>query len=250
MNLDLIAVETPPGVNAWFTTRVGGVSTGNWAGLNIGVSSGDDPEAVRENRRRLCELTAVSATRVTMGAQVHGTQIHMIGDPPRPGDFTAAAMDWDQGDGLVTSRSDLPLVVLGADCLPVLMWRSDGAAVGAAHAGWRGLVDGILENLVVALGDPHELGAAIGPGVGPCCYPVDQDLRTRFAARFGADTVHGDAVHLAGAAIRDLVALGIPTESVAVVDACTSCEPDRFFSYRRDGARTGRQAGMIVKVAA
>ena len=249
MSVDLIDVATPPGVRAWFTTRAGGVSAGNWAGLNIGVSSGDDTEAVRENRRRLCDATGIDGDRVSMGSQVHGVTVRTIQEPTRPGDFLTGAMDWDQGDGLATSAADVPLLVLGADCLPVLMWRTDGGAVGAAHAGWRGLVDGVLGNLATALGAPHELGAAIGPGVGPCCYPVDADLRKRFVDRFGAATVQGDAVALAAAARRDMIDLGVPAGAVHTVEVCTACDAERFYSYRRDGARTGRQAGLIVKVA-
>ncbi len=244
MTIELIDVPSRPGVTACFTTRSGGVSTGPWAGLNLGAATGDDPAAVRQNRRRLCAAAGVDPERTTLGHQVHGALVRGIDAPTRPGRFTGALSGWPEGDGLMTDRPGIALVVLGADCLPVLMWRQDEPRVAAAHAGWRGLVDGVLANAVTSLGKPARTCAAIGPGVGPCCYPVDAALRARFAGRFGADVVHGDGVDLAAAA---RVALGeAGADQVTSVGECTSCHPDRFYSYRRDGARTGRQAGLIA----
>ena len=120
----------------------------------------------------------------------------------------------------------------------------DGQRVAAAHAGWRGLIDGVLANAVAALGPDAEAVAAIGPGAGPCCYEVDAALRSRFAARYGADTVSGAAVDLAAAATVALQEAGV--HHVIGLSECTVCNPDRFFSYRRDG-QTGRQAGVIVR---
>jgi polyphenol oxidase len=248
VNLDVISVATPAGVTAAFTTRVGGVSTGSWAGLNLGVATGDDPDAVRENRRRLCLAVGVDPVGATLGHQVHGTDVRTVARPPYPGRFTGALAGWDEGDGLATEQAGIALVVLGADCLPVLLWRQDRPQVAAVHAGWRGLADGVLENAVRALGEATQVGAAIGPGVGPCCYPVDAALRTRFADRFGAATVHGDAVDLALAAEVALTAAGITR--IAKVGECTSCTPERFYSYRRDGAHTGRHGGIIAIGAA
>jgi len=127
----------------------------------------------------------------------------------------------------------------------VLMWRRDRPRVGAAHAGWRGLVAGVLEATVGLLGEPGRVGAAIGPGIGPCCYPVSAEVRARFAERFGDSVIAGDAVDLAAAARRALARAGVPDAAVQTVEACTSCDPERFYSYRRDGASTGRQAGLV-----
>lgn len=248
MSVELIDVQTRHGVTACFTTRSGGVSTGTWAGLNLGSTTGDDPAAVRQNRCRLCAAAGVDPERATLGWQVHGATIRMIEAPPRPGRFTGALSGWPEGDGLVTERPGLALVVLGADCLPVLMWRQDEARVAAVHAGWRGLVGGVLANAVTALGNPARTCAAIGPGVGPCCYPVDAALRTRFADRFGTETVRGDAVDLVVAAQIALTEGGVT--QISKVGECTSCNPERFYSYRRDGARTGRHAGLIAIGAA
>ena len=244
MSLDLIHVSSSRGITACFTTRAGGISAGTWAGLNLGVATGDDPAAVRENRRRLCAAAGVDPERATLGHQVHGVDVRRIDAPTRPGRFTGALAGWPESDGLVTGRPGIALVVLAADCLPVLLWRRDGSRVAAVHAGWRGLMAGALANAVAALGDPAGTSAAIGPGVGPCCYPVDSALRERFAERFGPGTIHGDAVDLVGAAQAGLAEAGVA--QITSVGECTACNPERFYSYRRDGARTGRHGGLIV----
>lgn len=244
MTMDLIDVRTRPGVNACFTTRSGGVSTGPWAGLNLGATTGDDAAVVRQNRLRLCAAVGVDPERTTLGHQVHGAFVRTLDAPTRPGRFAGALSGWPESDGLITDRPGIALVVLGADCLPVLLWRQDEQRVCAVHAGWRGLVDDVLAHAVAALGNPARTCAAIGPGVGPCCYPVDAALRARFAERFGDDVIHDDAVDLAAAARVALVEAGV--DQVTGVGECTSCHPDRFYSYRRDGARTGRHAGLIA----
>jgi polyphenol oxidase len=232
-------------VRAVFTTRAGGVSEGAFAGLNLGGKTADRPEHVRANRRLVCAALGLDGDRVTMGHQVHGADVRPVPAPTRPGRFTGGLRGWPAGDGLETTTHGMALVVLGADCLPALLWRVDRPAVAAVHAGWRGLVGGVLEAAVARLGDPARVAAAIGPGVGPCCYPVDAALRERFAAAFGDHSVRPPAVDLARAARSALVRAGVPHASVAAVEACTSCEEERFFSYRRDGPVTGRQAGII-----
>lgn len=247
--LDLIEIATGAPARAVFTTRRGGVSRGAFAALNLGPDR-DDPDAhVRENRARLCGSLGVDPDRVSMGRQVHGAGVREV-DAPGDGGFLGHLRDWPEGDGLVTESPAAALAVLGADCLPVLVWRRDRPRVGAAHAGWRGLVGGVVEATVAALGKPGATGAAIGPGIGPCCYPVSEEVRARFAERFGPEVIAGEAVDLAGAARRALVLAGVPAGTIHAVDACTACDPGRFFSYRRDGVGTGRQAGLIWAEAA
>lgn len=246
--LELIEVPTGARARAAFTTRAGGVSAGGFASLNLGPDRDDPDAAVRENRARVCAALGVDPERVSMGRQVHGAGVREVAGGG--GGFLAHLRDWPEGDGMVTGEPGVALVVLGADCLPVLLWRRDLPRVGAAHAGWRGLVAGVVEGTVAALGAPAETGAAIGPGIGPCCYPVSAEVRARFAARFGHGVLRGDAVDLAGAAHRALTAAGVPADAIAVVDACTSCAPERFYSFRRDGAGTGRQAGIVWAQAA
>lgn len=246
----LVEVDTGAPARAAFTTRAGGVSEGPLASLNLGADRGDRDDAVRENRRRLAVALGLDPGRVSMSRQVHGALVRRVdGDDDRDL-FTGGLRGWPEGDALVTRQPGRALAVLGADCLPVLLWRRDVPAAGAAHAGWRGLVAGVLEAAVEALGDPARTGAAIGPGIGPCCYPVSADVRARFAARFGDEALAPPAVDLGAAARRALAGAGVPVSAIATVGACTSCEPGRFFSHRRDGEATGRQAGVVALPAA
>jgi len=236
-------VDGPCG--AAFTTRTGGVSSGPYTALNLAATVADAPDAVRANRELVCAGLGIDAHAVRVGTQVHGTRVHPASDAPTRGGFLDPAYRWPEGDGLISDHQGGAVGVFGADCLPVLLWHRDRPCVGAVHAGWRGLVDGILEAAVDALGGGGGLGVAIGAGIGPCCYPVSAEVRERFVTRFGAGVVHGPAVDLAGAARCALVSCGVPRSAVWVLDGCTSCEPQRWFSFRRDGAPTGRQAGLI-----
>ena len=161
------------------------------------------------------------------------------------GRFLDARTAWPEGDGLCTDESGVPLAVFGADCLPILLWRRDRPAAAALHAGWRGLVSGIIDGGLDALGPPASIGAAIGPGIGPCCYPVSGEVRDQFARRFGDGVVTGAAVDLAAAARTALIGRGVESSAIWTLETCTCCDAGRWFSFRRDGAPTGRQAGLI-----
>jgi YfiH family protein len=241
--LGLIEVETGTGARAVFTTRVGGRSEGRFASLNLGPDRDDADENVRHNRARVCAELGLNEERVSMARQVHGADVREVVDGGAAG-FLGHLRDWPDSDGLVTSTAETPLVVLGADCLPVLFWRRDGDRVAAAHVGWRGLVADIVLNTVRAIGRPGELRVAIGPGIGPCCYPVSDGLRRRFGKRFGSAVVAGGAVNLALATGCALTEAGVASERISTIDACTACDGERFFSFRRDGAG-GRQAGIV-----
>ena len=149
-----------------------------------------------------------------------------------------------EGDALATRRPGLGLMVLAADCLPVLLWRRDEPGVAAAHAGWRGLVGGVVGAAVRALGRPDRIGAAIGPGIGPCCYPVSAEVRDRFAVAFEEAVVRPPAVDLAAAAAR---ARGGGRRGAGDRDRAGLHElrPRRFYSFRRDGEASGRQGGLV-----
>ena len=238
-----VVVDGP--ARAAFTTRAGGASAGPWAALNLGADTGDEADAVRANREALAARLGIDANAVTMLHQVHGGRVLTLDAPSHPGLFTGGLRGWHQADALATRVPGLPLMVLGADCLPVLLWRRDRRGVAAAHAGWRGLVAGVVEGAAAALGPGDRLAAAIGPGIGPCCYEVSADVRDRFAAAFGDDVVHGRRVDLAGSARAALRAAGLPDAAIATVPACTRCEGERFFSYRASGGTCGRQAGVV-----
>jgi YfiH family protein len=227
----------PPAVKALSTTRSGGVSQECWASLNLGEGCGDDPASVAENRRRL--RAHLPAEPVWL-RQVHGCRVADLdeenGAPP-------------EADAAVSRRPGRVCAVLAADCLPVLMCDRMGACVAAAHAGWRGLAAGVLEATVEAMGVPaDELLAWLGPAIGPTAYPVGAEVRDALLRRRG---VKAGAFRPAGDRWRaDLYMLARQLLAAAGVrrvyggDWCTYSEPERFYSYRRDG-RTGRMASLV-----
>jgi YfiH family protein len=153
----------------------------------------------------------------------------------------------ERADGLWTDEPDLPILAMSADCLPIALVRAGTKrpAVSVLHAGWRGLLEGIVAAGVDALG-AGPLAAAIGPGIGPCCYEVGEEVAAPYRERFGDDVVRERRLDLWTSAERALRAAGV--EHVHRVDRCTACEPETFFSHRRDAGRTGRQ-GVIAYVA-
>jgi YfiH family protein len=233
---DHIAAELP-GARALFTTRRGGVSAGPYASLNLGLWTDDEPANVHENRDRLAALAGIDRGRFAQGRQVHGAQVRALPVPPDRDEEPAPA------DGQATSVSGVAPVVLVADCLPIAL--AGPGAVAMLHAGWRGLAGGVVEAGVRAvreLGGAGDVVAAIGPGAGGCCYEVGEEVHAAFAA-------HGDAVRsgrnldLKAIAGRELRAAGV--SAVYDVGICTMCaDPDLFYSHRRDGGVTGRQAGV------
>jgi YfiH family protein len=208
-----------PGATALFTTRRGGVSEGRYASLNLGLLTDDEPDHVAANRERV--RAHAGAERLAQGRQVHGTRVVVDGQ------------GGEEADGQVTTRPGVAAIVLVADCLPVALAGPDAA--GMVHAGWRGLSDGVLEAGVAAMGGAGPVAAAIGPGIGPCCYEVGDDVRAVFGTT--ARTLDLKAVareRLRGVGIMEVYDCGL----------CTACDAERFFSHRRDRGLTGRQAGL------
>ena len=225
-----------PGASVVFSTRAGGVSEGPYESLNLGILTEDDPEHVQENRARLATATGVDPWLVAMGWQVHGTEVLEWAEPPPEGGFATPGAELPRVDGHVTSQPGVALLVLVADCLPVAL--AGGGSVAMVHGGWRGLAGGILERALERFDEPP--AAAIGPGIGPCCYEVGEEVLDAFAGLDGvADGRMLDLRAIARAKLHDA---GV--SRIEQVDLCTSCREDLFFSHRRDGGVTGRQAGL------
>lgn len=236
-----------PGVRAAFTTRAGGSSGGPYASLNLGSAVGDDPAAVRANRAAVAGALDFDPGRAVTMRQVHGGHVVQVGRRGGAGAFTGSLDGVADADACVTTAPGVALLALGADCPVIVAWRGDGAGVAAIHAGWRGLVAGVVGAGIEALGEcPEGVHAVVGPHVGPCCYPVDGELRQRMATLFGEHVVRGDAVDLGACAAVALERAGARAHLRSGVEACTSCDGERFFSYRRDGQATGRQAAVVV----
>jgi polyphenol oxidase len=234
------AWPAPPPVNAAVTTRSGGVSVGCHAALNLATHTGDAPDAVFENRRRLARATGVDA--VQWLNQTHGTHVFQARGPV----VTPPA-----ADAVWTTERRLACAVLTADCLPVLMCDRAGTIVAAAHAGWRGLVDGILGATVAALPVPaSNMMVWLGPGISGAHYEVGDDVRGAVLARYGATVVRAVFFPCAAGKWRfdlyQLSCLLLEQAGVSAVfgaDYCTLSDA-RFYSYRRDGV-TGRHASLI-----
>ena len=237
------------GVRAVFTLRSGGASRAPYEAFNLGAHVGDDADAVRQNRSRLCQLHKLPREPLWL-EQVHGTQVVnadrvIAADPGLPP---------PRGDAAVSSRPGAVLAVLVADCLPVLFAARDGSAVAVAHAGWRGLAAGVLEATAVALAGRGPLQAWLGPAISRPHFEVGPEVRNAFlahdsaaAAAFTANARGRWQCDLQALARMRLQALGV--DSVSCDAGCAYAEPQRFYSYRRDGI-TGRMAALIWLEAA
>ena len=229
----------PASVRALVSTRGGGVSLGPYRSLNLGSHVGDDPAAVAENRRRLQQCGVLPREPAWLN-QVHGLEVLRLGIESAPG---------QSADACWTELAGVPCAVLSADCLPVLFCSRDGRYVAAAHAGWRGLVQGVLEATVAALPVRADaLLAWLGPAIGPAAFQVGEEVRAAFVGHAAEDAAHFVAD---GARWRaDLFALARARLRRAGLNAvygggvCTASEPARFFSHRRDGL-SGRMASLI-----
>jgi hypothetical protein len=225
-----------PGSRAAFSTRGGGVSPAPYESLDLAVPGGGDPDSVRENRHRLVTALGLVVDRVVIGRQVHGAEIASHDGPQVPSPFSGPGPDPPQVDGHVIDQVGLASLVFVADCLPIALAGPGGVAM--LHCGWRGLAAGII---AAGARRVEATAAAIGPGIGPCCYEVGPEVLAAFAA-LGEEIAVKRMLDLAEVARRQLDAAGVGAISAAGL--CTSCNPELFFSHRRDGRRTGRQAGL------
>jgi purine-nucleoside/S-methyl-5'-thioadenosine phosphorylase / adenosine deaminase len=226
-----------PGATAAFSARLGGVSEGAFESLNLGILTEDHGGAVVENRDRLAAALDLEPQLVLVGRQVHGAELATHTGPQTPGPFAEPGAPLPEVDGHVTAERGLAPLVFVADCLPVALAGPGGVAM--LHCGWRGLAAGVVARGAAAVGATH---AAIGPGIGPCCYEVGDEVLDAFAG-LGPGVAVGRRLNLVAVAERLLREAG-----VGCVDAtgiCTSCEAGYFFSHRRDAGRTGRQAGLV-----
>ena len=225
-----------PGGRVAFSTRRGGVSEGPYQSLNLGILTDDDQARVAENRNLLAGDVGIDPQRVAMGWQVHGSELREWDEAPSGGGYASPGAELEKVDGHVTSVAGLGLLVLVADCLPVALMAPGRAAM--LHCGWRPLASGIVERALAAFDEPP--AAAIGPGIGRCCYEVGEEVLAEFADLEGV--ADGRMLDLRMVTRRKLEAAGVTR--IEDVDLCTSCREDLFFSHRRDKGVTGRQGGF------
>jgi YfiH family protein len=230
----LLSWEVPGPYDVAFSTRLGGVSEGPYESLNLALRTGDEPDAVQENRRRLCAEVGADPEALSLNRQKHTTLVHRA----------HRGKKGEPGDGLWTDEQGLPILAMGADCLTIALARANGdrPAVAVLHAGWRGLLEGIVGEAVARVGG--KVAAAIGPGIGPCCYEVREDVADPFTAEFGSSVLRDGKLDLWSSAEQALETAG--AASVERVDLCTACNPDLFFSERRTGRPRGTQGVIAV----
>lgn len=219
-----------------FGSRVGGVSEAPYDTLNIGVLTDDADAAVVENRARLAASVGAEPRNVPIGLQVHKADIAVHEGPQEPSPYAEPGTALEEVDGHVVRRPGLAPLVLTADCLPVALAGPGGVAM--LHCGWRGLAAGIVARGARAV---EATSAAIGPGIGPCCYEVGAEVLEAFAD-LDDGIADGRMLDLPEVARRLLARAG--TDEVQSAGLCTFCEADLFFSHRRDDGVTGRMGNL------
>ena len=254
---DGVAYYTAPGITARhvFTTRLGGVSTGALESLNLSVRRGDEEPRVRENWARLGRAARLDLRGVACARQVHGSDVRIA----RAADLQPPEREPRVScDGFVTNEPGVPLAVFLADCLPVLLHDAAAGVIGAVHCGWRSSVADILgvavEKMVSLGARPARIHAAVGPGIGACCFEVGPEvadginrllrgeteglLREKPDGRYMADLKRANA--------RRLAQLGVPAAQIDLSGLCTMCRPEEFWSHRKTNGHRGVQAAIIT----
>ena len=243
------------GVVHGFSTRLGGVSTGIYASMDLGTTRGDNPEHVRENFRRFFAAIGADPARIAMSNQIHSDRVR----PVTAADIKRDLYDPEpyEVDGLVTDLPGVALVIFSADCLPVLFYDPLRRVAAAAHAGWRGTASGIVERVVEKMAfygsRPEDILAAIGPGISRCCFETHEDVPNAMTAALGVQAApfltpiqNGKfQVDLKGINAMRLARVGLLPEHIAVSEDCTACRPDKYWSHRVTQGARGSQAAVI-----
>ncbi len=243
---------------AGFSTRLGGVSQGGYAGLNLGVSRGDDPAAVAENFQRFSRAAGFDPAAAVLSQQTHTLNIRFVTRADQGKGFNRPR-DYQDVDGLITDTPDLPLLTNYADCVPLVFYAPDRGLAGNAHAGWRGTVQGMARAMVASLAqlgaDPGQLRVAIGPSAGPCCYEVDEATAACFKQLDGplgtpARPISGKpGKYLADLWLANqaqLLTAGVPESQIGVAGLCTICHHDLFYSHRIQGENRGAMLAVAM----
>ncbi len=238
-----------------FSTRLGGVSRGDFESLNLGTHRGDAPENVWENYRILGQAVGFYPEDTVFTRQLHGVRVVRVGRADRGAGLRAEVAE--ERDGLITIDSGVALVVFSADCTPVLLHDPVTGGIGAVHSGWRGTAGGIVRCAVQAMQrefgtNPADLQAAIGPCIGACCFETDRDVPEAMLAQVGPEAAcaisrHGEKYHVDLKAINRLWLLRCGVTNIDVSGECTCCQPERFWSHRRVGNRRGSLAAVIMR---
>ena len=247
-----------PVVQHAFSTRLGGVSRGEFASMNLSFHRGDPDETVLENYHRFCDAAGFAFDSLIASAQDHHTEIRRV-TKADCGIGIWRPRDRESVDGLLTDQPGVTLVTYYADCVPLYFLDPVHRAIGLAHAGWRGTVAGMGMKMAEAMerafgSKPEELLAAIGPSIGPCCYEVDQPVAEAFAAKmdwrpenFIKNGGNGKyMLNLWEANRRALLCAGLLPERISIAELCTQCHADLLYSHRASGGKRGGLAAFFA----
>ena len=255
--LTILTADTLSGVCHGFSTRPGGVSPAPWDSLNLGVGRGDEIARVQENYRRFCAALGTDVNRVVLSKQIHEDVVRHVTEADA-GKGLWRDRDYPSVDGMVTDVLHLPLVVFSADCGTILLYDPVQEAIGAVHAGWRGVASGLAAKTVrrmqEAFGtEPGDLLAATGPSIGACCFETDDDVPEAMRRALGAAAEpymvrRGEKWHIDLKGINALWLRQAGVQHIDVCPDCTGCHPERWWSHRKMGDRRGAQAALIALI--
>jgi len=240
-----------------FTTRLGGVSEGIYASMNLGTGRGDGDDKIRENYRLLAEATGIDTFRMAFTKQVHKADVRIVDERDIHELFTAVPYE---ADGIVSAAKGMALICFTADCVPVLLEDPVHGVIGAIHCGWRSSVGDILGNAIEAMcslgAERKNVCAAIGPAISGCCFQVGGEVIEAVEHWLGEDargfykedeSAEGKfLLDLKGCNARRLVQLGVEEKNIAVSDECTKCSHEKYWSHRYTGGQRGSQGALIV----
>jgi YfiH family protein len=249
------------GIGHFVSTRMGGHSPQPYEALNLSFQVGDDPKKVLNNRKRLTETLGIPFTSLTTAEQIHDARVTVVTEEMRGKGSIHHEEAIAGTDALVTGQVGICLMVLLADCVPVLLCDPSKGVVGAVHAGWKGTLQFIAQKTVMAIREefgssPEDIVAGIGPSIGPCCYEVGPEIVSRAQDLLGntQDVVKQTSSDGKGqldlwvANLKQLVRAGIPKENIEIAGMCTFHHHDWFYSYRYEKGRTGRfGAGIVIR---
>lgn len=248
-----------PGVVHVVTTRASGVSKDPCQSLNLGFRPHDAPEAVLENRSRVCRSIGADPADLTCGEQVHGANVAVIFNKDKGSGALHPSTRIPSTDAMITDAANIPLLVLIADCAAVGLYDPAKKAIGIAHAGWRGTAAGVAAETVAGMktafgSNPRDMLAAVSPAIGRCCYEVGDDVVRAFRKTFGEPAEQFFTLNREGrmhldlweANVSQLVNMGLRRDNIEVAGICTACHTDLFYSHRSEGAKTGRFGSVIM----
>ncbi len=244
-------------INHAFSTRLGGVSTGEFTSMNLAFNRGDIPDNVTENYRRICKSAGFEFETLTASAQDHNTYVREVTSADR-GVGIYRPRDMESVDALITNERGVTLVTYYADCTPLFFVDTNKKAIGLAHAGWRGTVGRIGEKTVRKMTeiygtDPADIVSAIGPAISVCCYEVDKPCADNFIALEGLETEkfvfpkdNGKyMIDLLEANRQILISAGVRKENITVSDVCTNCNSSLLWSHRATKGRRGTMSAFM-----